>query len=52
MLKLSGEAIVEQLTYIINRSIITGKVPDAWKEAKVAPLLKKGDPTLQKTTGQ
>ena len=47
LIKLSGEAIVEPLTYIINSSIVSGKVPNIWKEAKVAPLLKKGVSTLK-----
>ena len=33
------------LTRIINNSIETGRFPDEWKEAIVAPILKKGDPT-------
>ena len=47
LIKLSGEAIIEPLTYIINSSIVSGKVPNVWKEAKVAPLLKKGVSTLK-----
>ena len=40
--------LVRGLTLIINRSICSGVFPDFWKEAKVSPLLKKGDPTLLK----
>ena len=45
LLKMTAEIIAEPLTYIINTSILTGKVPDQWKKARVSPLLKKGDPT-------
>ena len=33
---------------IVNRSICSGVFPETWKDAKVTPLLKKGDPTLLK----
>ena len=33
---------------IVNRSIFSGVSPENWKEAKVTPLLKKGNPTLLK----
>ena len=43
ILKLSGQALVAPLTYIINSSIRSGKFPSAWKKACVAPLHKKSD---------
>ena len=43
ILKLSGQALVAPLRYIINSSILSGKFPTAWKKACVAPLHKKSD---------
>jgi hypothetical protein len=37
------EVLAAPLTEVINRSIITGIVPEAWKEGIVVPILKKGD---------
>ena len=42
VLKLGAECFVVPLTYIINSSIVQGKYPTKWKEAKVIPLHKKG----------
>ena len=41
LLKLGGEILCVPLTYIINRSIVTGKFPTQWKEAIIKPLFKK-----------
>ena len=41
---LGTDVLVIPLTRIINNSISTGVVPEAWKEAIVTPILKKGDP--------
>ena len=38
--------ISSPLTYIINLSISTGKVPNTWKIAKIIPIHKSGDTTL------
>lgn len=35
--------ISKPLTFIINLSIISGKVPSLWKEAKIVPIHKGGD---------
>ena len=35
--------MIESITYLINKSILDGKVPTSWKIAKVIPLHKKGD---------
>ena len=43
-LLLGKDVLAEPLTAIINRSIITGIVPEMWKEAVVIPILKKGNP--------
>jgi hypothetical protein len=37
------EVLAAPLTEVVNRSIITGIVPEAWKEGIVVPVLKKGD---------
>ena len=41
-LKLAQEAVTVPLTWIVNRSILSGKVPKAWKTSRVLPLHKKG----------
>ena len=42
LLKTCKEALVKPLTIIFKRSLETGIVPIAWKEANVSPLFKKG----------
>ena len=42
-LLLGLEVLAAPLTEVINCSINTGTVPEAWKEGIVAPILKKGD---------
>ena len=42
----SIECIGEPIAHIINRSFITGIVPDKLKIAKVVPIFKAGDPQL------
>ena len=37
------EVLVAPLTDVVNCSITTGVVPEAWKEGIVVPILKKGD---------
>ena len=48
LVKNSQTVLVTPLTYLINRSIVTGKFPSAWKTALVTPLLKKGEKTDKK----
>ena len=43
VVKDSIECIVQPLTHIINLSLVTGKIPDAWKKARVTPIHKSGD---------
>jgi len=43
LLKLAGNAIVQSLTKLINKSLSLSKFPKCWKEANVIPLHKKGD---------
>ena len=45
LLHLCGESLVLPLLFIFNLSIRTHTFPVAWKEAKVSPIFKKGDPT-------
>ena len=47
-IKLVAEEILPAITHIINLSIIQGTFPTIWKQAKVVPLLKKGDPLSAK----
>ena len=44
VIKLVASDILPALTHIINLSILQSKFPSMWKQAKVVPLLKKGDP--------
>ena len=52
VLKLGAEVLVVPLTYIVNSSILQGKYPTQWKEAKIIPLHKKGDKKSLKIIGQ
>ena len=36
------EELVKPLTFLFQKSIETGKIPDDWREANVTPLFKKG----------
>jgi hypothetical protein len=47
-IKLVAEDILPAITHIINLSIRQSKFPTYWKQAKVVPLLKKGDPLIPK----
>ena len=43
-----GSPVISQaLTNIYNKSISEGEFPEAWKEALVTPVLKKGDPKMK-----
>ena len=42
------EKVIEPLTYIINKSLDTGIIPDDLKIAKVIPIYKSSDPSLLK----
>ncbi|XP_072022269.1 beta-1,4-galactosyltransferase 5-like [Amphiura filiformis] len=46
ILKLAKPAILSSLVYIMNLSLRTGVFPDLWKEAKVVPLHKGGDMSI------
>ena len=47
-IKLVAKEILPAITHIINISINQGTFPTIWKQAKVIPLLKKGDPLSAK----
>ena len=46
LIKEAAPVIVYSLTNIINYSIVTGKVPKQWKQARVTPVHKVGDKTI------
>ena len=48
VIKLVAKDILSPLTHIINISMLRSKFPSIWKNAKVVPLLKKGDPLIAK----
>ena len=43
LIRLTAESVIEPLTFIINLSITTGRVPNQMKVAKVVPIFKSGD---------
>ena len=45
-MKEAAPVIVYSLTSIINNSVVTGKVPKQWKQARVTPVHKGGDKTI------
>ena len=52
ILKNAANEISPFLRIICDQSLQTGKLPDDWVEANVAPVFKKGIGTLQQTTGR
>ena len=46
LLKLAKPAILNSLVYIMNLSLSTGVFPDLWKVAKIIPLHKGGDMSI------
>ena len=46
LLKLLASELSEPLTTIFNVSLCTGMLPSLWKCADIAPLFKKGEPTI------
>ena len=42
LLKMASPAISDSLAYIFNMSLALGKFPDAWKNARVSAIYKKG----------
>ena len=45
LLKDTVEKVIEPITYIINKSLDTGIIPDDLKIAKVIPIYKSSDPS-------
>ena len=52
VIKLVAEDILPAVTHIINLSLGQSLFPSIWKQAKVVPLLKKGDPLNPKNYRQ
>lgn len=46
MLKLAGPVIAEPLSWVINSTIVSQKVPSVWKQARIIPLHKKKEKFL------
>lgn len=42
LLKLSSPVITKSITFVVRQSLLTGKFPSLWKQAKVNPLHKGG----------
>jgi len=42
LLKLTANSIAPSITNIFNKSLITGKFPTEWKQAKISAIFKKG----------
>ena len=45
LLKCMVDVFVEPLTLIFQKSVSSGKIPTAWKDARVSPIFKKGSKT-------
>ena len=45
LLKSMAEVFVKPLTLIFQKSVSSGTVPSAWKEARITPIFKKGSKT-------
>ena len=48
IIKLVAADILPAITHVVNLSIAQSVFPQGWKQAKVLPLLKKGDPMVPK----
>ena len=46
LLKCAGDSIIAPLTFIFNMCIEKGTFPSEWKQARISPIYKKGDPHL------
>jgi hypothetical protein len=44
-LTIGAKALSTPITRLINSSVTSGVLPEAWKQAFITPILKKGDPT-------
>ena len=47
LLKDAGPIIAKPLSYLINLTIKTGKIPSDWKSAKIIPVFKSGDKNIE-----
>ena len=43
MLKMGGKPLVDAVEVLLNKCLMEGRIPDAWKNAEVVLLYKKGD---------
>lgn len=46
LLKLCFKHLIQQLTFMLNLSIKTSKIPVGWKKATITPVFKAGDPRV------
>ena len=52
MLKELAEVVAKPITTIMDKSIEEGNVPDSWKKAHIALIIKKEKKTYQETKRQ
>lgn len=45
MLKMGGKALIETIGVLLNKCLMEGKIPEAWRNAEVVLIYKKGDYT-------
>ena len=42
LLKIVPDVLFPSITYLVNKSLLSGIFPQPWKEAKICPIFKSG----------